>query len=121
MLWLENPGQVPDTSAAGPRGSPRQAPEGLPSPRNWGVRRGEEEERPVPGAPLVLHCAIDPSPLVGPHHRRAPAPAAVRLRGGQQAASAEELDSGRGSDRSEEHTSELQSQSKLVCRLLFAK
>src|SRR2546430_5934135 len=57
-----------------------------------------------------------PQRLIGPR------PGAIRPRegqggGGQQRHAAQRLDA----DRSEEHTSELQSQSNLVCRLLLEK
>src|SRR2546427_3957394 len=51
-------------------------------------------------------------------HHTAVAGAQVWLPGAQLAAGAGQVT---GSDRSEEHTSELQSQSNLVCRLLLEK
>src|SRR2546427_8319119 len=60
---------------------------------------------------------------------RSPFPAARRLPGGHQEPAGRRHDQARGErrpraadeDRSEEHTSELQSQSNLVCRLLLEK
>src|SRR6266567_8975625 len=58
---------------------------------------------------LSLHDALPISPL-GPGRRRHPVGLAARPRRGPAPAG-----------RSEEHTSELQSQSNLVCRLLLEK
>src|SRR3989442_11142489 len=43
------------------------------------------------------------------------------IRGGEPGAGGRRVARGRGGDRSEEHTSELQSRPHLVCRLLLAK
>src|SRR2546427_9430869 len=66
-----------------------------------------------------------PPPRSAPPRRRAPAArrsppsrSSPRRRGGGRSRSAR---TGRAADRSEEHTSELQSQSNLVCRLLLEK
>src|SRR2546427_11766742 len=61
---------------------------------------------------LSLHDALPISPRADAQH-----PGAVAVRGG--AGGREQL-AGSG-ERSEEHTSELQSQSNLVCRLLLEK
>src|SRR2546427_3108065 len=67
---------------------------------------------------LSLHDALpisgDRRP--GRHHRR---PGAHERRAGAPGARARRI--GRAAGRSEEHTSELQSQSNLVCRLLLEK
>src|SRR5205807_8169095 len=78
---------------------------------------------------LSLHDAL---PISRPHRRRRPRPSAVRAApsrrgrawrpGRAGAAFATAADStARGSPRSEEHTSELQSPCNLVCRLLLEK
>src|SRR2546430_13568017 len=65
---------------------------------------------------LSLHDAL-------PISEDAPGQDAQRARGGGSAAGAAALRKGRSraDSRSEEHTSELQSQSNLVCRLLLEK
>src|SRR2546427_3321088 len=73
---------------------------------------------------LSLHDAL---PIYGHAARRARAPDAVQGQGaapGERAGGALELPRAPGrrrAPRSEEHTSELQSQSNLVCRLLLEK
>src|SRR5688572_32453580 len=62
------------------------------------------------------HPALHPHPAARPVHRPRPLDAAEGLQGRRPRLHRE---GGRG--RSEEHTSELQSQSNLVCRLLLEK
>src|SRR3989475_5059377 len=50
-----------------------------------------------------------------------PVPAGRRARGGHEPERGARLSTGSDPSRSEEHTSELQSQSNLVCRLLLEK
>src|SRR2546430_13656696 len=71
--------------------------------------RGGDLQRPLAGLPAAHVLLLEQAPDLVPCHRL-----------GDQAV-AERLHAERLAVRSEEHTSELQSQSNLVCRLLLAK
>src|SRR5206468_12061670 len=95
---------------------------GRPSP----TRRSSDLLWPRPPGARLVGTRRQGAALFGdPAPARAPAPPAAargpagRLRGGGVAGAASETASGTasGSRRSEEHTSELQSRSELVCRL----
>src|SRR5690606_41353021 len=89
------------------------------------------DHHPNPSAPLSLHDAL-PIFLLGHQHRQVAAELEVfggetvvvgkGVRHHRDAAAAQHGEETLGiADRSEEHTSELQSREKLVCRLLLEK
>src|SRR2546430_13830115 len=67
---------------------------------------------------LSLHDAL---PICHQHARQPLLPLLGRHRPGRRPPPQRRLRRGAGGERSEEHTSELQSQSNLVCRLLLEK
>src|SRR3712207_9424076 len=75
---------------------------------------------------LSLHDALPISPLLRPtpergRDRHRPRPDVVLLHDGRGALEGDRRVAGRRDERSEEHTSELQSRQYLVCRLLLEK
>src|SRR2546430_6498124 len=97
-----------------PKTSPLPLPDALPiyrtRPPRWQRRK---EARPAEIVAAALEVFVE-------RGFAAAKLADVARRAGEEAALHEHLERG-GDDRSEEHTSELQSQSNLVCRLLLEK
>src|SRR5690606_41292932 len=103
-----------------PSSAPLQHPPSLPPRRSSVLLPPQRHRPPHPAAPRAAlrhpaprrapHAQTRPGPP-DPHHRRGLLPPhALRL--------ARQRPPARKRDRSEEHTSELQSREKLVCRLL---
>src|SRR2546422_1817477 len=104
------PGLGPRDAGASPESRPPN-PERRPNPhhRSCGASRPEHD-----GLAVRAYCDVVPRGC-GRHARRAPQGAERRARRERQE------DLVHASDRSEEHTSELQSRLHLVCRLLLEK
>src|SRR2546427_5301530 len=84
--------------------------------RSRRTRSGAVPRSPRPGRPrLAVARSASPDP------RRETQPACEEAQPSERGHSAEPPRPAQGEERSEEHTSELQSQSNLVCRLLLEK